>query len=65
VSFLASIKLGVVVVVAILIIARLLRGPSQSGGVIGVDHQNPPGTRPPQRSSGGVQTFHPPRGGWN
>ena len=63
VSFVVSIKLGIVVVVALLIVARITRGPSKSGGVIGVDHKNPPGQRPPQRNGGGIQTFYPPRGG--
>ncbi len=64
-SFVVSIKLGIVVLIALLVLRRLLRGPSESGGVIGVDHKNPPGTRPPRRNGGGIQTFFPPRGGWN
>jgi hypothetical protein len=64
VSFVVSFKLGIIAVLALLILARVLRGPSESGGVIGVDHKNPPGTRPPQRNGGGIQTFFPPRGGW-
>lgn len=64
ISFIVSIKLGIVVVIALLIAARIIRGPSKPGGVIGVDHKNPPGQRPPRRNGGGIQTFYPPRGGW-
>ena len=63
VSFIVSIKLGIVVVIALLILARLLRSTSKSGGVIGVDHANPPGQRPPRRNGGGIQTLFPPHGG--
>jgi hypothetical protein len=63
-SFVLSIKLGLVVLAASLILARVLQGPSESSGVIGVDHKNPPGTRPPRRNGGGIQTFFPPRGGF-
>jgi hypothetical protein len=63
IAFMASIKLGIAVLVGLFILARVLRGPSESGGVIGVDHQNAPGQRPPRRNGGGIQTFFPPRGG--
>ena len=63
-SFVVSIKLGIVSVLVLLITARILRGPSGAGGVIGVDHKNPPGTQPPQRNGGGIQTVFPPRGGF-
>ena len=61
ISFIVSIKLGIVIVIALLILAHLLRGPSKSGGVISVGHANPPGQRLPRRNGGGIQTFFPPR----
>jgi hypothetical protein len=42
VSFMVSIKLGVIAVIALLIIARIIRGPSKSGGIIGVEHADLP-----------------------
>lgn len=41
-SFVVSIKLGIATVVALLIIARIVRGPSGSGGIIGVEHVDLP-----------------------
>ena len=41
-SFIVSIKLGIIAVVALLIVARIIRGPSESGGIIGVEHVDLP-----------------------
>lgn len=61
-AFVVSIKLGIIVLVALLIAARLLRGPSESGGVIGVDQQSQARGRPRDEGNGGVgrQTFSSP-----
>ncbi len=61
-AFVVSIKLGIIVLVALLIVARLLRGPSESGGVIGVDQQSQARGRPRDEGNGGVgrQTFSSP-----
>jgi hypothetical protein len=43
-SLVVSTKLGIVVAIALLIVARLLRGPSASEGIIGVEHIDRPRT---------------------
>ena len=62
-AFVASFKLGVAVLLAVLVLARLVRGPSSdSGGVIGVDQQSQAHGRPKDEGNGGVgrQTFSSP-----
>lgn len=54
ISFVVSVKLGVVALLAALIVARLLRGSSNSGGLIGVDHQGQAHGRPHDEGNGGV-----------
>jgi hypothetical protein len=58
-AFTASIKLGVVVLLAVLVLARLVRGPSASGGIVGVEQQSQARGRRPRTGNGGtgVQTF--------
>ena len=53
-AFVASIKLGVVVLFVVLILARLLRGSSSSGGIIGVDQQGQAHGQPRDEGNGGV-----------
>jgi hypothetical protein len=60
-SFMVSIKLGIGVLVALLVLVRVLRGPSESGGVIGVDQQSQAHGRPKDEGNGGGrQTFSSP-----
>lgn len=61
-SFVASIKLGVVALLVVLILALLVRSSSASGGIIGVDQQSQSQSRPKDEGNGGVgrQTFSSP-----
>ena len=61
-SFVASIKLGVVALLVVLILALLVRSSSASGGIIGVDQQSQSRSRPKDEGNGGVgrQTFSSP-----
>ncbi len=45
IAFIISVKLGIIVVITLLILVRLLRGPSDSGGIIGIDHVDLPRSR--------------------
>ena len=62
ISFAVSVKLGVVALIAVLIVVRLVRGSSNSGGIIGVDQQSRAHGRPKDEGNGGVgrQTFSSP-----
>ena len=59
-SFVVSIKLGVVVVIALWIVARLTRHGGDSGGIPGVEQQSQARGRRPRNGNGGASfpTFH-------